>query len=911
MKINLRKPAHWFFVTVSVILLFIIVSIYKIASTESQLLDDIDDDSSSVQNQSKSTYGQPSVQYGRADIHLTYLKHSQLMLNETNYSKRPLCIRPYYSVFYNIGDKRHFNTVIPNKQGSRCNKLTSSINLEMINSTDLSYTAADQTHTMGKLLYKPIKNDQQGNAHTRVPILENVYHISFSYRDQTKKFLLSGHQKKLSRNSENTSSISINKCSLDLYFKAVQNTSFIKPREAGCSQISDRLNLHINAVNDADAVEVIDNELHIKFNTSADWHLDGIDFAYEKNNIDNNELVLPCSPIDMTTSKSTQYFKQAVKYGKSAEPLTISCQLGIKEISTETQKLAALYALYGNNKDMVTTLNKSITDKLDKIAQEACGEVCDANIVAMDSTSGDIRSIVHYKSNGAGNILNEDGVLRDTDIDLTITKREIPGSIVKPVFSKAILIDAPEISKLKINTSQGNINWSSTRTKHSGQLLDVDVCRSSNDCRENLDGYSVKSPKSLDNVDFNTFIAKSDNIYAASMMFLANFEWKKSCNENDSSISDENIAKVVKDIYDETQIDTLLKCQLTNSYYFKLPGSRNAIDNKVVPWTAVMNKQMGVRFSAPKMSVENRPFSEYTNYRDYVWTKSQKSLPKAFIINASPEREYLNYSLCFDSGFFACDAYQWIIGGNDSRWSPIAIAEQISAIASNRNVKASFVSHHQNTVVASNKDLTSANQKVFEAMQGVVDHGTAHIIKHDFDILNQQYENNLLIIAKTGTPNKVRVDEKSSGASIAKKIIIAYFKQLDITYDELVSDKQAKLLSDKGKDVLKKIRQTAEYQTQCGGDSGCVDNFETEYENHIRNYLSLTDNNITNDSNSNKRLVFTIGKGNEEGNLINTGCTFYIAVNFVDTNYQHKALEIGKKIISSEVMDGCLGGTPQ
>ncbi len=855
-----------------------------------------------------SNHGKPSLVYTRPELHLEYLKHSNLTNNEIygTSGKYKRCVRPFYKFNINNEGTPEEHTTVTNG-GTKCYNANSSMNMTLVNESDLSYRKVNVDQSIAPLQYMKETSDSSAKN-----ILDTYYEIVIKYIDDSDAIINTDiddpYRTLRFKLKENNESKLITTCNININFNNSnrKNSKSVFENKNRCkNKSSDVLNISINGSNDDEIMRINkNNKLEVAFKKPQDWKLKDINFS-SKDKI----LTVNCPFIGIANNIQAKYFTQMIEYTKTSDKLTISCQKKISKIKTETEKLAAIFALYGNNQKLETTLNKQITNKLDSLIKRSCGNNCDAKVVAMDSSSGEIRSIVSYNQD-YGNILNKNNFNQDT-IEIDTTKKEIPGSIIKPILSKAILIDSPNIAKLKImNATAGNIDWSDGRRQHSGQLLNSHICRNEKECNENYKGYSVKNKYEHSNIDFNKFMAQSNNVYATSVMFLSNFH------QDENNGTDRKWIKrlIAENGNNQKEINNLLN----NPTYFTLAGGTR--EEKIAPWALNINKIMGVSLSMPRLTKQpkkDETFERYTNYREYVWPQS-KGLSKNFLYRASPEREFLDYDYCFRRGFFDCGAYQWIIGGSDSRWSPITLAEQISSIASNNNIQASFVKKNSDPNKPDSA-VTKANKTVFQGMQDVVKRtdGTAHkFIKKAFDNLNKEFKDDeLTIIAKTGTPNKVSINKTFQRTdSVIFKILNKYFKSIDIGYGSLVSDydKSTVELNEMGQLILSKIKNTKEFKQECKPNSSCLNSFDNKYKKYIRSRLKATEVGI-NSNRFNKSLVFTVGKYDSENSLIKDGCTFYISVNFRNkcnedqcNDDEYKALKIGRDILNTGIAQQCI-----
>lgn len=539
----------------------------------------------------------------------------------------------------------------------------------------------------------------------------------------------------------------------------------------------------------------------------------------------------------------------------------------LKQMS-ETKRLATLFTAYSDT-DIVTTLDKSLTEKMDAITKKYCTEwKCQAKVLIMKSSTGEILALsAAHKNRYEGQVVAN-------------FKPEPIGSVAKVIFSQAILLQNLNFSNLQLHRLDTGITKEYSKgqgtyslVNRTGRLLDW-----KNDNMSSIDYYN----KDVGSVDFNQFIAISNNAYPVALMFLANFHPTRTFDANKELNLSEMTGWSAVENGSNANSEVFKNYASHKTYYplFENTEGKNMerfmIREEVPKWMHVLNNYYGVNFY-------HKDLTFYGNYRHYIWGGLRLN-PILF-----PEREHFNNKACANDGYFRCRMYAWILGESGALWSSITVAEVYSSIATNRQIAASIVPQRQNMSIVDD-NTKKVNQILRTAMKGVVttaDNGTAKSL--------QDFTNNFQLIAKTGTAS-VAINPKNNISLRNQQIKVV--EQALAPYDySLISEKQKQ-------EVIKKLGLHPYFIAQ-DNNHRQLTSVGKLVNDVIQGQAKLTE--ATGDADGTteeKRLVLVVApKQGDISQEMTNACTIVIsAYNGEDDKMKYVNLDIAKDIL--EYMTG-------
>lgn len=507
-------------------------------------------------------------------------------------------------------------------------------------------------------------------------------------------------------------------------------------------------------------------------------------------------------------------------------------------LNTESQRLASLFAEHSEI-DFNSTLDKDLTIKTDEITQKHCVDAnCQTKILVMNSTTGEILAMSSHKdqSRKSQNELNQQEIVIDN------FRREPAGSVVKPIFAQAVLTQNLDLKDLVINrVEKGIFKEQENRT---GRLLGHED--------KSLRFININSEYAGD-YDFNKFIAKSNNVYASSLFFLANFHPQKSNINNEASFPFTGFKKIPNGVI---LPNSAQKYAEHLSYYPLLspkeqhssPAQREyALDDDVPQWLRVLNGY-GIKFT-------HKQATKFGYVRDYLWGDLHFSEE-----NLNPEREAFNDTECITQGYFACKMYAWTLGEGDSRFSTIALAEMFSSIATDQYVQGSLATQKDKNFATAS--ITQANIPVRQGMEEVIKTGTAKVLApYGGD------DGVFFIMGKTGTPSVIN---KSLATQVKdnlkrKQLFVVAEAVAPYQYQELLGNQELK------QRVIKKLHLHPYFLNEKEAD------IATLLHQFLNGEIQTPSDNEP-DTEDEKRLALIIApKGQTSSQPIIKGCTVVIS----------------------------------
>lgn len=552
-----------------------------------------------------------------------------------------------------------------------------------------------------------------------------------------------------------------------------------------------------------------------------------------------------------STNLCDTHSQKELIYKHTVPAIKIGCYSS-SMLNTESQRLASLFAKHSEI-DFNSTLDKDLTTKTDEITQKHCvGTNCQTKILVMNSTTGEILAMSSHKdqSRKSQNELNQQEIVIDN------FRREPAGSVVKPIFAQAVLTQNLDLKDLKINDV---VQGTTFQGKHyrTGRLLGHED--------KSLRFININSEYAGD-YDFNKFIAKSNNVYASSLFFLANFHPQKPSIDNKASFPFAGLEKVPNGVI---LPESAQKYAEHLSYYplfssneqHSSPAQRNyAFDDDAPQWLRVLNGY-GIKFT-------HKQATKFGYVRDYLWGDLHFSEE-----NLNPEREAFNDTECITQGYFACKMYAWTLGEGDSRFSTIALAEMFSSIATDQHVQGSLATQKDKNFATAS--ITQANIPIRQGMEAVIKTGTAN------GLASYGGDNGVFfIMGKTGTPSVI---DKSLTTQIKdnterKQLFVIAEAVAPYRYQELLGNQELK------QRVIKKLHLHPYFLNEKEAD------IATLLHQFLNGEIQTPSDNEP-DTEDEKRLALIIApKGQNSRQPIIKGCTVVISA------YQKKSKDIHIKI---------------
>lgn len=551
-----------------------------------------------------------------------------------------------------------------------------------------------------------------------------------------------------------------------------------------------------------------------------------------------------------STNLCDTHSQQELIYKHTVPAIKIGCYSS-SMLNTESQRLASLFAKHSEI-DFNSTLDKDLTTKTDEITQKHCvGTNCQTKILVMNSTTGEILAMSSHKdqSRKSQNELNQQEIVIDN------FRREPAGSVVKPIFAQAVLTQNLDLQNLKVNHVQLGTEFQGKEYRTGRLLGHEDVSRRFININSEYAG----------NYDFKRFMSASNNVYASSLFFLANFHPQKSNINNEASFPFTGFKKIPNGVILPNSIQ---KYAEHLSYYPLLspkeqhssPAQREyALDDDVPQWLRVLNGY-GIKFT-------HKQAIKFGYVRDYLW--GGLYLPESL----NPERESFNDTECITQGYFACKMYAWTLGEGDSRFSTIALAEMFSSIATDQYVQGSLATQKDKNFAATS--ITQANIPVRQGMEEVIKTGTAKVLApYGGD------DGVFFIMGKTGTPSVIN---KSLATQVKdnlkrKQLFVVAEAVAPYQYQELLGNQELK------QRVIKKLHLHPYFLNEKEAD------IATLLHQFLNGEIQTPSDNEP-DTEDEKRLALIIApKGQTSSQPIIKGCTVVISA------YQQGSKDIHIKI---------------
>lgn len=346
-------------------------------------------------------------------------------------------------------------------------------------------------------------------------------------------------------------------------------------------------------------------------------------------------------------------------------------------------------------------------------------------------------------------------------------KRRVIGSVAKAPLGLAVILAHPALSELRIN-SFGESEFET--------ILGMEI-------NPSLSDHGTSSCGSQ--IDFSCFVAKSSNRYAATLLALGAVPISDSV---DAFTSGTFALGADSFWLGDPKLTPKINKQPSTFLYRNKP-SGDSID--ALPWAREVRRLFDIRTRVDP-GVLLAP-----QIHDYVWRHAFKDalLPARMdaFVSISPEMENLQLNLASD---FRNQYLNLIIGGSESRWSSVKVAETFARIVSLRRVQASFVhpgdAQQQtkepfNTLLdGENPSRREAHGRMLTGLLRVPVGGTAPWLNGAMRSIRENAQMKgleLLVYAKTGTP---RVDTFITGArtSVISKLIQKRIVEVKARVDE-------------------------------------------------------------------------------------------------------------------------------
>lgn len=430
------------------------------------------------------------------------------------------------------------------------------------------------------------------------------------------------------------------------------------------------------------------------------------------------------------------------------------------------------------------------------------------SVTLMDSIGGEIRAMAsniraaavcrdsrgdyHVRSN---NVDDAENPLCRGKVDYNFCAKSI-GSTAKPIVGAAILAAHPDYRTLQIPSAGwkrcGDIN---PQAKYPDSLCSESVVGTSL-----LPGLGEASKPPVGGlVDWDRFMAKSLNRYAATLMALAARTKASTTADgtrglivpaNRSSNADQLPAS---DKFQLIDAGGVLREYTTrpNSIAFDVAGNTE-IDPREFAWAAEMRRLFAVRSEQTRNSEATAVQDD--EYRNAVAVWGQALVRRRNDAVALSELMPAETNLAMDSKMNFRENYVPIIlGGGNSTWSLVKLAEAYSRLATRSDVRARFWSGAQpaavsppwfpNTSTAPDERRVGIDS-VLLSLRGVVSNGTAAALRTSVQTLESRVPpgKKLVVYAKTGTPF-VESYDSSQAARMFRKLMNGQLVVIDKLID--------------------------------------------------------------------------------------------------------------------------------
>ena len=305
-----------------------------------------------------------------------------------------------------------------------------------------------------------------------------------------------------------------------------------------------------------------------------------------------------------------------------------------------------------------------------------------AAITLMDGLSGALLALPSWPESQVTGERDPDSLIENHNFT-----RLAPGSVVKVLYSAALLETHPELRQLKVNVVPEQF--------------------------ENVAGIPLADPVGEEGrpgwMSFTEAIAYSANRYAATLLTLGSVDEEPELQRPGGEISE---------AVDHFFLDGTEQTQRPANLLFE-PG-RAGILMENVAWAPRMRELYEISTAS----------SGGERYRHYVWD----GLPRSFRLfgartelldGISPATENLQLN-AIDESSFRTRFLPLILGGGESRWTNVALAEAFSSIVANRRVRARLVAGEPARMVNGPAYMDAdVRGMLLDGMRGVVRFGTA------------------------------------------------------------------------------------------------------------------------------------------------------------------------------------------
>ncbi len=329
--------------------------------------------------------------------------------------------------------------------------------------------------------------------------------------------------------------------------------------------------------------------------------------------------------------------------------------------------------------DIGVTLDPELSSSIQATLETAMARVggddepLPASITVMDALTGEIRVIASTPTG----VDQDENVVASLRMNQNFVNHPI-GSVAKPLIAAAIVDTWPSLANLNVrNTSELDEDGKLVLRNVAGLELDDPI---------NPGGNAAEW------VDYRTFLKTSSNSYAATLMVLAM--------GTDPEAGEHGAPSVVRNFVFRDAVPPPDYRQIPAPYpsrYFDIQG-RYAINiAAALQWPQELSDLYGI-------DVEERQFSgTLTTGNDPRWQKSvwgpllkdlDKSDPslldnqQGLLRSLSPERVNLSLNSSSD---VRNDLISMILGGGQSRWNSIKVAESYARLVTGQPVNATFI----------------------------------------------------------------------------------------------------------------------------------------------------------------------------------------------------------------------------
>jgi hypothetical protein len=379
-------------------------------------------------------------------------------------------------------------------------------------------------------------------------------------------------------------------------------------------------------------------------------------------------------------------------------------------------------------------VEQSVTLTLSRRADQAAAEVLRASVAAVRagrSAVSDARAAITLMDGTTGALLAlpswPETAAAASDVTESLQEnhnftRLAPGSVAKLLYSAAVLETHPELLTLAVNVTAEEF------TNVAGIPLED----------------PIKEEGAGGTLNFVNAIAYSANRYAATLLTLAS-------DEPGTVAADRSIA----DPADRFAINGIEQSRRPANLLFE-PG-RVGILVADVPWAQRMRELYEINTS--------NVLAPEARYRRYVWDGLPRSLrlsgnSAALLDSIAPATENLQLDR-IDERDYRTRFLPLILGGGESRWSNIALAEAFASIVANRRVRARLVANSDLAAAGRAAGTTQfldpeVRRSLLTGMNGVIRFGTGRTLGNVRRELARaacvQRGRSFELYGKTGTP---------------------------------------------------------------------------------------------------------------------------------------------------------------